>query len=102
MPHITEHGPMVSNQSINSYDREISREKATARQTHAHRRIVQNHFSGRFDDCTVGHKSHDPRFHVFLMEAGVMTFVTHCTLYIPNPVLSQTRFFARCQYFHET
>jgi len=28
---------------------------------------------------TVGHKSHDPSFHVFLMEAGVMTFVTHCT-----------------------
>jgi len=29
---------------------------------------------------TVGHKSHDPCFHVFLMEAGVMTFVAHCTL----------------------
>ena len=24
--------------------------------------------------CTVGHKSNDPCFHVFLMEAGVMTF----------------------------
>jgi len=30
-------------------------------------------------NCTVGHKSHDPCFHVFLIEAGVMTFVTHCT-----------------------
>jgi len=29
--------------------------------------------------CTVSHKSHDPCFHVLLMEAGVMTFVTHCT-----------------------
>ena len=28
---------------------------------------------------TVGHRSHDPYFHVFLMEAGVMTFVAHCT-----------------------
>ena len=27
----------------------------------------------------MGHKSHDPYFHVFLMEAGVMTFVAHCT-----------------------
>jgi len=30
-------------------------------------------------NCTVGHKSHDPCFHVFLMEAGVMTFVVFCT-----------------------
>ena len=30
--------------------------------------------------CTVGHKSHDPCFHVFLMEIRVMTFVTHCKL----------------------
>ena len=29
--------------------------------------------------CTVGHKSHEPCFHVSLMEAGIMTFVTHCT-----------------------
>ena len=28
---------------------------------------------------TVGHKSHDPWFHVFLMERRVMTFVAHCT-----------------------
>jgi len=29
--------------------------------------------------CTVGHKSHAFCFHVFPMDAGVMTFVTHCT-----------------------
>ena len=29
--------------------------------------------------CTVGHKSHDPWFHKKYMEAGVMTFVAHCT-----------------------
>ena len=29
--------------------------------------------------CTVGHKSHDPWFHVFLVERRVMTFVAHCT-----------------------
>jgi len=28
---------------------------------------------------TVSHKSHDPCFRVFLMEAGVITFVAHCT-----------------------
>jgi len=28
---------------------------------------------------TVAHKSHDPCFHKKYMEAGVMTFVTHCT-----------------------
>jgi len=31
--------------------------------------------------CTVGHKSHDPCFQVFLMEAEVMTFVGHCTVW---------------------
>jgi len=30
---------------------------------------------------TVGHKSHDPYFRVFLMEAGFMTFVAHCTFF---------------------
>jgi len=29
--------------------------------------------------CTVGHKSHDPCFNVFLMEARVMTFVAFST-----------------------
>jgi len=32
-------------------------------------------------NCTVGHKSHDPCFHKQYMEAGVMTFVTHCTVH---------------------
>jgi len=31
---------------------------------------------------TVSHKSHDPYIHAFLMEARVMTFVAHCTLYL--------------------
>ena len=43
-----------------------------------------------FLQCTLGHKSHDPCFHIFLMEAGVMTFVDHCTLGKAN--LSQTRY----------
>ena len=30
--------------------------------------------------CIVAHKSHDPCFHTFLMDAGVMTFLAHCTL----------------------
>jgi len=30
--------------------------------------------------CTVGHKNPDVCFHAFLMEAEVMTFITHCTL----------------------
>jgi len=29
--------------------------------------------------CTVAHKSHDPCFHKKYVEAGVMTFVAHCT-----------------------
>ena len=29
--------------------------------------------------CTVGHKIHDPCFHKQYMEAGVTTFVAHCT-----------------------
>ena len=30
--------------------------------------------------CTVGHRSHDPSFHKKYMEAGVVTFVVHCTV----------------------
>jgi len=29
--------------------------------------------------CTVSQKSHDPCFRVFLMEAGVIAVVAHCT-----------------------
>jgi len=38
-------------------------------------------FWGRFSlrVSTVGHRSHDPCFNVFLMGARVMTFVAHCT-----------------------
>jgi len=36
----------------------------------------------KFERCTVGHKSHDPCFHVFLMEARVMTFVVNCTAFV--------------------
>jgi len=63
MPHVTKHTPKVSTWSVNPYARESSREKRqqdrrsnrqtdgrTDRQTH--RRIVQNHFSRRFEDCT--------------------------------------------------
>ena len=35
--------------------------------------------TGSVRECTVGHKSHDPCIHVFLMEARVMTFVAHGT-----------------------
>jgi len=51
MPYITEHAPKVSTRSVNSYARESSREKRQKdRQTH--RRVVQNHFSRRFEGCT--------------------------------------------------
>jgi len=33
-----------------------------------------------FSVMSVGHKSHDPCFRVFLKEARVMTFVAHCTV----------------------
>ena len=71
MPHVTEHIPKVSTRSVKPYAYESSREKRqedsrsdreTDRQTdgrtdgqtdtHTHRRIVQNHFSRRFEGCT--------------------------------------------------
>ena len=38
----------------------------------------------------MGHKSHDPCFHAFLMEARVMTFAAHCTViqHRPNKTLA--------------
>jgi len=45
-----------------------------------HARLVRLYETTPRLNSTVGHKSHDPCFHVFLMEAGVITFVTHCTL----------------------
>ena len=59
MPHVTEHTSKVLTRSVKPYARESSREKRqqdrrTDRQTdtHTHRRIVQNHFSRRFEGCT--------------------------------------------------
>jgi len=58
MPHITEHAPKVSTRSVNPYARESLREKlqqdrqTADRQIHTHRRVVQNHFSRRFEYCT--------------------------------------------------
>jgi len=49
MPQTTEHAPKVSTRSVNPYARESSREK---RQQETHRRIVQKHFSRRFEGCT--------------------------------------------------
>jgi len=54
MPHVTEHTPKVSTRSVNPYARESLREKRQQdRQTdrHTDRRIVQNHFSRRFEGC---------------------------------------------------
>jgi len=39
--------------------------------TAANSRIIIHYLS-----CTVGHKSHDPYFHVFLIDAGVMTVLS--------------------------
>jgi len=55
MSHVTEYTPKVSTRLVNPYARERSREKRqqdrqTDRQTH--KRIVQNHFSRRFEGCT--------------------------------------------------
>jgi len=62
MPHVTEHTPKVSTRSVKPYACESSREKRqqyrrsdrpTEGRTdrHTHRRIVQNHFSRRFEGC---------------------------------------------------
>jgi len=51
MPHVTEHTLKVSTRSVKPHACESSREKRQQdRQTH--RRIVQNHFSRRFEGCT--------------------------------------------------
>jgi len=61
MPHETEHASKVSTRSVNPYARESSREKRQqVRQTDGQtdRRIVQNHFFRRFQDCTSQIRSH--------------------------------------------
>jgi len=87
MPHITQHTTKVLTgftRSVNPYARESPRKRQqqdrqtlTHTQTLTHRRIVQNHFSQRF-------------------EHALYAYVP----YIPNPVTSQTRFFAPFQHFH--
>jgi len=73
MPHMTEHAPFHFNRftltSVKVCGKSYSKtDIRTVRLAHTHRRIVQNHFS------------------------------TFRWLHIPNPFLSQTRFFPRCQY----
>jgi len=75
MPYVNKHTRNVSTRSVESYPYESSREKRQQdRQTdgQTHRRIVQNHFSRRFEDL-------HPKF-------GLIIFFS--------------RFFARCQYYH--
>jgi len=38
----------------------------------------------------VGHKSHDPCLHVFLMEKRVMNLMAHCTFRVKSPNQKQT------------
>ena len=38
----------------------------------------------------IGHKRYEPRFHVFLMEIGAMTFVTHFTVLKCSKTYPQT------------
>ena len=50
--------------------------------------------------CTVAHKSHDPCFHKKYMEAGVMTFVTHCTWgAAANTMANLSNFFIESQLY---
>jgi len=48
--------------------------------------------------CTVGHKSHDPSFHAFLMGKGVMTFAAHCT----RLFVMCTVYYLLCTVYHST
>ena len=51
MPHVTEHTPKVSTRSVDFYAHESSRGKRQ-QDRRTDRRIVQNHFSRRFEGCT--------------------------------------------------
>ena len=76
MPHVTEHTSKVSTRSVKPYACESSWEKRQQdRQTDSQTDRQQT-------DC--------PK----------PLFSTFWGLYIPNPDLSRSRFFARCQYFH--
>jgi len=48
------------------------------------------------DACTVGHRSHDPSFNVFLMGERVMTFVAHCRYRRGHEWFSDFIFFKLC------
>jgi len=51
MPNVTKHASKVSTRSVYPYARESLRKRLQQdRQTH--RRVVQNHFSRRFEGCT--------------------------------------------------
>jgi len=79
MPHVTEHTPEVSTRSVKPYACESSREK---RQQDGQTERQKDRQTDTQTDC--------PK----------PLFSTFWGLYIPNPVLSRSRFFARCQYFH--
>jgi len=57
MPHVTKHVPKVSTRSVYPYAREsvrkrLQQDRQTDRPTHTLRRVVENHFSRRFQGCT--------------------------------------------------
>jgi len=79
MPHVTEHTPKVSTRSVKPYACESSREK---RQQDRQTASQPDRQTDTQTDCS------KPLFSTFW------------GLCIPNPVLSRSRFFARCQYFH--
>jgi len=81
MPHVTKHTPKVSTRSVKPYACESSREKRqqdgqTDRQTY------------RQTDRQTDTQTDRPK----------PLFSTFWGLYIPNPVLSRSRFFARCYF----
>ena len=79
MPYVTEHTPKVSTRSVKPYACESSREKRQ-----------QDRQTARQTDRQTETQTDCPK----------PLFSTFWGLYIPNPVLSRSRFFARCQYFH--
>ena len=79
MPHVTEHTPKVSTRLVKPYACVSSREK---RQQD---RQKEGQTEGQTDTQT---------------DCPKPLLSTFWGLYIPNSVLSRSRFFARCQYFH--
>jgi len=83
MPHVTKHTRKVLTWAVKPYACDSSREKRQ-----------QDRRSGR---QTVGRT--DRQTHT-QTDCPKPLFSTFWGLYIPNPVLSRSQFFARCQYFH--